>query len=172
MGAFVHGAWLPPNRNFVEFSVEGGFHYRGPVAGRDKDALGLGIAFLKISDRAASAVRRANQQDQISNSVPNFEATIELVYRYQAAPWLSIQPHAQYVTSPAARRTTATPSFSACEQTSSFNPHFNPHGRSRTPSARATGGSRFMVAGKLATDNPARSDPVVGVEAQAARSPA
>jgi porin len=84
--------------------VEGGLHWGGAIPGREKDALGLGIAFLKISDRVASAVRAANLRDRTSNSVPDFEATVELVYRYQAAPWLSIQPHAQYVIQPGGTR--------------------------------------------------------------------
>ncbi len=96
VGAFAHAVWMPPARNFVEFSVEGGLHYHGAIPGRDHDSLGLGVAFLKISDRVASAVRAADRHDHTSLSVPDFEATIELVYRYQAAPWLSIQPHAQY----------------------------------------------------------------------------
>ena len=100
VGAFAHAVWMPPARNFVEFSVEGGLHYHGAIPGRDHDSLGLGVAFLKISDRVASAVRAANQHDHTSNSVPDFEATIELVYRYQVAPWLWVQPHAQYVIQP------------------------------------------------------------------------
>jgi porin len=100
VGAFAHAVWMPPDRNFVEFSVEGGLHYHGAIPGRDHDSLGLGVAFLKISDRVASAVRAANQHDHTSNSVPDFEATIELVYRYQVAPWLWVQPHAQYVIQP------------------------------------------------------------------------
>ena len=100
VGAFAHAAWMPPDRNYIEFSAEGGLHWRGAIPGRDKDALGLGVAFLKISDHVASAVCAANRRDHTSLSVPDFEATIELVYRYQAAPWLSIQPHAQYVIQP------------------------------------------------------------------------
>ena len=100
LGAFAHAVWMPPDRNFIEFSVEGGLDYHGAIPGRDHDALGLGVAFLKISDQVASAVRAANRHDHTSLSVPNFEATIELVYRYQVAPWLSIQPHAQYVIQP------------------------------------------------------------------------
>ena len=91
---------MPQNRNFVEFSFEGGLHYRGAIPGRDKDALGLGVAFIRISDEVGAAVRDANQRDGTSSSRPDFEATIELVYRYQAAPWFSIQPHAQYVIQP------------------------------------------------------------------------
>jgi carbohydrate-selective porin OprB len=45
-------------------------------------------------------VQNANKADGNSHGRPDFEATIELVYRYQAAPWLSIQPHAQYVVQP------------------------------------------------------------------------
>jgi porin len=100
LGAFAHAAWMPPDRNRVVCSVEGGLHWRGGFTGRDKDALGLGVAFIKISDQVASAVRAANRHDRTSRSVPDFEATIELVYRYQVAPWLSIQPHAQYVIQP------------------------------------------------------------------------
>ena len=100
LGAFAHAVWMPPDRNFVEFSIEGGLHYRGLIAGREKDALGLGVAFIKVSDHVASAVRASNRSDGTSNRVPDFEATIELVYRYQVAPWLWVQPHAQYVIQP------------------------------------------------------------------------
>ncbi len=100
IGAFAHAVWMPPDRNFLEFSIEGGLHWRGALPGRDQDALGLGVAFIKISDHVASAVRAANQRDHTTHSVPDFEATIELVWRYQAAPWISIQPHAQYVIQP------------------------------------------------------------------------
>ncbi len=100
LGAFAHAVWMPPDRNFLAFSIEGGLHWRGAIPGRDDDAIALGAEFLKISDRVASAVRDANRREHTSLSVPDFEATIELVYRYQAAPWLSIQPHAQYVLQP------------------------------------------------------------------------
>jgi porin len=100
LGAFAHAAWMPPNRNYIEFSIEGGLHYHGAIPGRDHDALGLGIAYIRISDQVADAVNAANQRDHTSNNQPDFEATIELVYRYQVAPWFSIQPHAQYVIQP------------------------------------------------------------------------
>ena len=91
---------MAPNRNYVEFSIEGGLHYHGAIPGRDHDALGLGIAYIRISDQVADAVSATNQRDRTSYSRPDFEATIELVYRYQVAPWFSIQPHAQYVIQP------------------------------------------------------------------------
>ena len=100
LGAFAHAVWMPPNRNYLEFSIEGGLHYHGAIPGRDHDALGLGVAFIRISDHVADAVNATNQRDHTSNSQPDFEATIELVYRYQVAPWFSIQPHAQYVIQP------------------------------------------------------------------------
>jgi porin len=100
LGAFAHAVWMPPNRNFLDFSIEGGLHYRGAIPGRNKDALGLGIAYISISDQVGAAVDAANKADGTSSRRPDFEATIELVYRYQAAPWLWIQPHAQYVIQP------------------------------------------------------------------------
>lgn len=100
LGVFGHAAWMPPNRNFLAFSVEGGLHYRGALPGRDQDALGLGIAYIGISDQVAAATIDSNRRDQTSKKRPDFEATLELVYRYQAAPWFWIQPHAQYVVQP------------------------------------------------------------------------
>jgi porin len=104
LGAFAHAVWMPPNRNYIEFSIEGGLYYHGAFPGRDHDALGLGIAYIRISDQVADAVDAANQRDRTACSQPNFEATIELVYRYQVAPWVSIQPHAQYVIQPGATK--------------------------------------------------------------------
>jgi len=100
LGVFGHVAWMPQDRNFVAFSIEGGLHYLGAIPGRDKDALGLGVAYIGISNQVAAAVRDTNHRDQTSLRQPDFEATIELVYRYQVAPWFSIQPHAQYVIQP------------------------------------------------------------------------
>lgn len=100
LGAFAHAVWMPPNRNYVEFSIEGGLYYHGLIPGRDHDALGLGIAYIRISDPVADAVNATNHQDHTAYSRPDFEATVELVYRYQVAPWFSIQPHAQYVIQP------------------------------------------------------------------------
>lgn len=100
LGVFAHAVWMPPDRNRIVYSIEGGLHYRGAFTGRDCDALGLGVAFLEFSERVASAVRAANRSDGTSHPGPDFEATVELVYRYQAAPWLWIQPHAQYVIRP------------------------------------------------------------------------
>jgi len=100
LGLFGHVAWMPPDRNFVTVSFEGGLHYLGAIPGRDRDALGLGVAYVGISDRVSAAVRDTNHRDQTSHREPDFEATIELVYRYQVAPWCSIQPHAQYVVQP------------------------------------------------------------------------
>jgi porin len=45
-------------------------------------------------------VENANRADATSHSLPDFETTIEFVYRYKSAKWLSIQPHAQYVIQP------------------------------------------------------------------------
>ncbi|MEY2562325.1 MAG: porin [Verrucomicrobiota bacterium] len=100
LGVFGHAAWMPGDRNRVAFSFEGGLHYVGAVPGRGNDALGLGVAYLAISDRVAAAVRESNRRDPAAHLPPDYEATIELVYRCQIAPWFSIQPHLQYVLHP------------------------------------------------------------------------
>ena len=113
---------MPQDRNFVAFSIEGGLHYLGAIPGRDHDALGLGVAYIGISDQVAAAVRDTNHRDQTSHRQADFEATIELVYRYQVAPWCSIQPHAQYVVQPGGTtERVIMRSYSDCERTSLSN---------------------------------------------------
>lgn len=99
---------MPGDRNFVSFSFESGLHYRGVIPGRDEDALGLGIDVIWISEDVRRAVDRTNRADRTAESRPDFEATIELVDRYQAAPWLSIRRTHSMSFSLAARTITIT----------------------------------------------------------------
>lgn len=104
LGLFAHGIWMPPDRNPVMYSVEGGLHYRGALPGRDDDAIGMGVAVLRVSPDVADAVRAANLADGAGRSVPGHELTLEWVYRWQVSRWLWIQPHVQYVFQPGGTR--------------------------------------------------------------------
>jgi len=75
----------------VDFYLGGGFHYLELIPGRDKDTIGLGIAYASISNK----LRKAADMD-------SHETTVELTYRAQLTPWLAIQPDLQIVFNPGA----------------------------------------------------------------------
>ena len=68
------------------------------------DQLGLGFAFLDVSDRIADATRAANRRDATHFTKPDYEATIELTYQFQLTPWCVVQPDAQWIIHPGGSR--------------------------------------------------------------------
>ena len=99
-GAFARVACGKADRNFLNLAAETGLVYRGLLQDDAGDQLGLGFAFLEISDRVADATRAANRRDETSFAVPNFEATIELTYQFKLTPSCAIQPDAQWILHP------------------------------------------------------------------------
>jgi porin len=65
---------------------------------RPDDALGLGIAWA----RAGDPYRRVSAADAIA--VTSAETLVELVYRAEVSPWLSLVPNLQYISNPSAMR--------------------------------------------------------------------
>jgi len=88
LAAFFHFGWTLDDRNETPQAWAAGLVYTGPLPGRDEDALGIGLAQVRFSDR----LRATEDRDQ--------ETAWELYYRLQAAPWLVLQPDLQYVHQP------------------------------------------------------------------------
>jgi porin len=65
---------------------------------RPDDALGLGIAWA----RAGDPYRLVSEADGIATA--SAETLVELVYRAEVAPWLSLVPNLQYISNPSAMR--------------------------------------------------------------------
>ncbi len=91
---FVRTGGSPSDSNFVDYYVDGGFNFSGFIPGRDDDVAGIGIARSHISHSfSASQVAQGNLPSSA-------ETVIEATYKYQAAPWWSIQPDFQYIITP------------------------------------------------------------------------
>jgi porin len=71
-----------------------GLVYTGLVPGRDGDVLGLGISSVDNGDEFVDAVRDGGERVQRSETV------VELTYRADVLPWLSVQPALQYAMNP------------------------------------------------------------------------
>ena len=57
LNVFVRRSLAPSDRNIVDTFVDGGLTFKGPFATMPDDALGLGVAFGRISLRASEADR-------------------------------------------------------------------------------------------------------------------
>lgn len=100
LGVFARAAFGKADRNFISRAWELGAVYRGLLKPDAGDQLGLGFAFLDVSERIADATRAANKRDGTRFTKPDYEAVVELTYRVQVTPWLAVQPDAQWIIHP------------------------------------------------------------------------
>ncbi|MDQ2861163.1 MAG: carbohydrate porin [Pseudomonadota bacterium] len=71
-----------------------GLVYTGPIAGRDKDQVGVAINRAGFGAGARAAAMRAGVP------LAGAETTFEATYRYAVKDWLNVQPDLQYVIHP------------------------------------------------------------------------
>ncbi|MDA8095130.1 MAG: carbohydrate porin [Betaproteobacteria bacterium] len=101
LNVFLRPMWTPlTDRNFINFSLNAGITMTAPFRGRDADLVGLGVGYAHVSPRAAALTRDQAFFSHTSTPVPSGETIIEATYRYQATPWLELQPDVQYVLNP------------------------------------------------------------------------
>jgi porin len=97
---FLRGMAAPSDRNLIDLYADGGFTFRGPIASRPGDTMGLGLAFGRVSARAAAFDRDVIAVTGTPMPVRDLEATIELSYQWQLANNWFVQPDLQYVLHP------------------------------------------------------------------------
>ena len=83
LGVFMQYGWAPADRSAVNDYYGAGFTYRGAIKSRDTDIVGLGIASVGFS---AAETRR--------------EDAIELFYKTQITPCVTVQPDVVYIAGP------------------------------------------------------------------------
>lgn len=84
------------NRNLIDYYLDAGFNAKGFVPGRDNDIFGVAAAYAHISKDAQRADRDLGDGTPIRSS----EIAIEASYKAEVAPWLHVQPFAQYIVRP------------------------------------------------------------------------
>ena len=73
---------------------------KGTFEGRDHDSIGLAVNSSWISSTLIAAQNQANALVPGSTQVQSSETTIELNYRLQPTPFMSLMPNVQYVIHP------------------------------------------------------------------------
>ena len=90
IGVFARVMGAPSDRNEVSYSANLGVVMKAPFAGRDNDSVGLGLAYIKVSNYLSGF-------DQDSGFVPRgSETAVEATYQYQVNPWWQLQGDVQY----------------------------------------------------------------------------
>ncbi len=99
LGVFASAVGAPGDRNLASLSLYAGLTLKAPLPGRDKDTLGIGYGLTKIG---SSAIQLDQDFAGLNGSHPvrSSESFIELTYQLVPAPWLSVQPSAQYFWTP------------------------------------------------------------------------
>ena len=73
---------------------------KGTFEGRDHDSIGIAVNSSRSSSAQIAAQNQANSVAPGSTPVQSSETTIEVNYRSQPTPWLSLMPNVQYVIQP------------------------------------------------------------------------
>ncbi|HEV2650949.1 MAG TPA: carbohydrate porin [Rhizomicrobium sp.] len=100
IAAFFRGSWAPPDRNFVAYYADAGVTFKGLIAERSNDVIGIGFAFANISSDVQALDRDTRQFSGIAVPLRDYEATIEVTYHVQLNAWWSMQPDIQYIMHP------------------------------------------------------------------------
>jgi porin len=94
LALFVRVGYANPTFNPIEWTLSGGGTYTGLVPGRDADLFGVAATTAWSGHDARDAGRA------VGEPVLGAETVIEMTYRIQLTPWLTLQPDLQYLVNP------------------------------------------------------------------------
>ena len=86
--------------SYVESVWEGGLFWRGPLAARPNDTLGLAAGRLRVSARSRLRIAQENARLGASAPIPRIEYPIEVYYGWTATPAIILRPNLQYTINP------------------------------------------------------------------------
>ncbi len=94
LSAFLALSYAPPDVNRITFMAAGGLSYKGLIEGRPDDALSLIGAYGDFSSDLSDSQVAAGLSNQTG------EGLLEINYRAQLAPWIFVEPDAQWIINP------------------------------------------------------------------------
>lgn len=98
--AFAVFGYAGPATALLQTYWQVGLVKKGTFEGRDNDSIGIAVNSSWISRTLIAAQNQANAIAPGSTPVQSSETTIELNYRAQPTPWMSLMPNVQYVIQP------------------------------------------------------------------------
>jgi len=102
IGFFLRGTVMPEDRNEMPYYFDTGLTLKGTFEGRDNDIAAIGFAYGAASSRLASYDSDLRTYSGSTAPDHDFEAMLEVSYRYAVTPWWTLVPDAQYIFHPGA----------------------------------------------------------------------
>ena len=101
-GVTVFGriAYSPPDRNLIDLYLDGGVGFVGLVPGRSLDRIGIGVAYMRISNAGRNLDRDMQLFSGLPSPVRSNETLLELIYEAHIRPGWLLAPYFQYVFRP------------------------------------------------------------------------
>lgn len=100
LSGFARISASPSDRNPVDLYADGGLAFRGPLADRPDDILGLALAFGRISPRAKAYDRDVAALSGQAMPIRDYELALELTYQWKMSEDWMIQPDLQLIVHP------------------------------------------------------------------------
>jgi porin len=98
--AFARLSESPEDRDPIDLYADGGLVFKGFIPSRADDQFGIAFAYARISHQASALDRERNAADGTRLPVRDYEALLEVYYRFQILPGLTVQPDVQYIAHP------------------------------------------------------------------------
>jgi porin len=100
LNGFLRASFSPGDRNPVDLYVDGGLTFKGPLATRPEDIIGIGAAWGHISPAAQAFDRDIVALTGQPMPIRDYEFAAELSYQWKLADNWMIQPNLQYIVHP------------------------------------------------------------------------
>jgi porin len=100
IGVFARMTGISNDRNLVNFFVNAGVTWKGALAARPDDTVGIGIGYARIGDRARRFDGDVAFFSGSSFPIRTSETVLEVTYQAPVTPWLTVQPDFQYIFNP------------------------------------------------------------------------
>lgn len=97
---FARAVAAPSDRNLISAYLDGGFTFKGPLPFRPDDRVGFGLAYAALSPELSAADEEVIAITGKPMPVRDYEAAIELTYRWKLASKWFLQPDLQYIIHP------------------------------------------------------------------------
>ena len=100
LSGFVRAGGVPNDRNLINFYADAGLLYKGLIAGRPDDKVGVATGYARVGDNARGLDSDIGFFGNFFYPVRSGEVMVEMIYQAQLAPWWMLQPEVQYIVRP------------------------------------------------------------------------